>query len=121
MKRKRNNNGNGNRRSPKRTMLSVRIPTLPAHIIDRILSMTRAQRNANEAARREAAHREAAMRRLRNIRQRLLNYRRNNPFASITEMRMGVVANSIMENLNNPYTNAEVNGVIRRMRVMNQI
>ncbi len=104
MKRKRNNNGNGNKRSPKRTMLSVRIPTLPAHIVDRILSMTRVQRNANEAARREAA-----MRRHMNIIRRLENYRRNNPFASITEMRMAIVANSIMENLNNHYTLREVN------------
>ncbi len=110
MKRKRNNNnGNGNRRSPKRAMLSVRIPSLPAHIINRILSMARAQRNANEAALREAALREAAMRRHMNIIRRLENYRRNNPFASITEMRMAIVANSIMENLNNHYTLREVN------------
>lgn len=93
-----------NQRSPKKRLkLSIREPPrLPLNIVKRIFDMARVQR-------------------LRNIRRRLLNYRRTSPFASYAEMRMAVVANSIMENLNNPYTNAEVNGVIRRMRVMNQI
>ena len=91
MKRKRNSNNNGNKRSPKRLQMVRRVPVLPAHVINRILSQARRNR----------------------IRNTILRTRQNHPFVNYTDLAMLVQWEG--------YNRREINNEIRRLRILNII
>lgn len=92
MKRKRNNNNaNANPRSSKRLAMVRRVPSIPAHVVNSILSRVRRNR----------------------IRNSIIRTRRNNPWVNYNQLAMLVQWEG--------FNRREINEEMRRLRILDEI